>query len=157
MLRSIWFALLALSIVVITSGVQADDTKEVKEPKKEAKKEEKKASKVDPKGAFSKTEGDFELTFTFQKGNKLGFVIKNTDSGDGMKMVSTYKIDKDGMMEMVVDSAEKIGEFPYVPEKGTKYGFKVAMKGKTLVMSDLTGEAQAKATVEGEYTPKTEK
>jgi len=122
----------------------------------EPKKEE--APKV-PTGVFTKTAGDFEITWTFQKDNKLAFLMKNTDSGDGVKIANTYTVAKDGVVEMTVEKAEKIGDFPVQPPKGSKYGFKLAMKGKKLVISDLTGDDTdgAKEVVEGEYTKEEKK
>jgi len=107
-----------------------------------------------PTGAFTRKAGDFELTFTFQKEMKLNFLMKN-QGGDGMKFESTYTLDKEGKLELTIVKAEKIGEFQDVPEKGTKYSFKIAMKEKKLFLSELKGEhtENAKDLVEGEYEP----
>lgn len=105
-------------------------------------------------GAFSKDAGDFEVTWKFQKAGKGTFEIVNTNN-DGLKMDFSYTL-KAGKVEIVIDKSEKVGEFPTVPDKGAKFGFSAALKGKDLVLSDLTGEGtdEAKPIVEGEYKPK---
>jgi len=117
------------------------------------------AAVVAPKGAFTKTAGDFEITWTFKKDKQLGFTMTNTGSKDALKITADYTITKEGKVEMTVAKAETVGDFPVSPPKGTKYGFTVAMKDKKLVLSDLTGEEVegAKDVVEGEYEPAKDK
>ncbi|HEX3147416.1 MAG TPA: hypothetical protein VHR66_04990 [Gemmataceae bacterium] len=103
-------------------------------------------------GSFTRKAGDLDLKLDFKKDSVMVF---NVTIGDlGCVMTSKYEKDKDGVYHCEVTSFEKKGDFPVTREKGYKFTFKLDVKEKAIVMSDLTGseiDDDAKKAIEGEY------
>jgi hypothetical protein len=103
-------------------------------------------------GTFTRKAGDMDLKLEFKKDKELVF---HGDIGDvGFIMTSKYEKDADGIYHCEVTKFEKKGDFPVVKEKGYKFSFKVEVKEKAIVMSDLNGDEiqeEQKKAVEGEY------
>ncbi|VTS05925.1 hypothetical protein [Tuwongella immobilis] len=111
------------------------------------------AKPVALKGTYTKDAGEFVLTFAFEKPGELKFSIINGSTEDGLKLTAKYT-QKGDAIAAIVEKAEKLGDFPTVPEKGAKMNFKVKLDGKMLTLSDYTGEAEdeARDALEGDYT-----
>ena len=111
-----------------------------------------KDKKKEPSGAYTRKAGDMDLKIEFKKDKELVF---HGDVGDaGFVMTSKYTKDADGIYHCEVTKFEKKGDFPVAKEKGYKFTFKLEVKDKAIVMSDLTGDDIAedqKKAVEGEY------
>ena len=107
-----------------------------------------------PVGAFTKTAGDFKLTFDFaKKGDTFQFTMVNND-GDGCVIDAKYTRDKDGTVKAEVTKFEKKGNFPVEKDKGYKFSFKALPKDKKLVIADVEGDdisAEAKDILQGDY------
>jgi hypothetical protein len=72
----------------------------------------------------------------------------------GCVMTSKYTKEKDGTYKCEVTEFEKKGDFPASKDKGYKFAFKLEVKDKKVVLSDLTGDDitnEQKQAVEGEY------
>jgi hypothetical protein len=108
--------------------------------------------KKEPTGAYTRKAGDMDLKLEFKKDKEMVF---HGDVGDvGFVMTSKYMKDADGIYHCEVTKFEKKGDFPVTKEKGYKFTFKLEVKDKAIVMSDLTGDEiseDAKKAVEGEY------
>jgi hypothetical protein len=82
-------------------------------------------------------------------------MVFHGDAGDvGFVMTSKYEKDADGIYHCEVTKFEKKGDFPAAKEKGYKFSFKLEVKDKAIVMSDLNGDdinEDQKKAVEGEY------
>ena len=106
----------------------------------------------EPSGAYTRKSGDMDLKIEFKKDKEMVFT---GDVGDvGFVMTAKYMRDADGIYHCEVTKFEKKGDFPVVKEKGYKFSFKLAVKDKSVVMSDLNGDDIAedqKKAVEGEY------
>jgi hypothetical protein len=106
----------------------------------------------EPTGTYTRKAGDMDLKIVFKKDKEMVF---HGDVGDaGFVMTSKYTTDADGIYHCEVTKFEKKGDFPVTKEKGYKFTFKLAVKEKAVVMSDLTGDdiaEDAKKAVEGEY------
>lgn len=112
--------------------------------------EEKKAKA--PTGTYTRKAGDLDLKVVWKKESVMEFHVTVGDAG--CVMTSKYTMEKDGVFKCEVTEFEKKGDFPAVKEKGYKFSFKLEMKDKKFVMSDLTGDditADQKQAVEGEY------
>ena len=103
-------------------------------------------------GSYTRKAGDMDLKIEFKKDKEMVF---HGDVGDaGFVMTSKYTTDADGIYHCEVTKFEKKGDFPVTKEKGYKFTFKLEVKEKAIVMSDLTGDEiteDAKKAVEGEY------
>ena len=111
-----------------------------------------KDKKKEPAGSYARKSGEMDLKVTFKKDKVLVFT---GDVGDvGFVMTSKYEKDADGIYHCEVTKFEKKGDFPVTKEKGYKFTFKVEVKEKAIVMSDLNGDEiqeEQKKAVEGEY------
>jgi len=103
-------------------------------------------------GAYTRKAGDLDMKLEFKKDKVMVF---HGDVGDvGFVMTSKWEKDADGIYHCEVTKFEKKGDFPVTKEKGYKFTFKLEVKDKAIVMSDLTGDEiseDAKKAVEGEY------
>jgi hypothetical protein len=108
--------------------------------------------KKEPTGAYTRKAGDLDLKIEFKKDKMMVF---HGDAGDvGFVMTSKYEKDADGIYHCEVTKFEKKGDFPAAKEKGYKFSFKLEVKDKAIVMSDLNGDdinEDQKKAVEGEY------
>jgi len=120
--------------------------------------EEKEKAKDKPlTGSFTRKAGDLDLKMVFKKDNVMEFHV--TDGDAGCVMTSKYTKEKDGTIKCEITEFEKKGDFPVTKEKGYKFSFKVEMKDKKLVMSDLNGDDiddNAKQAIQGDYEHKTD-
>ena len=111
-----------------------------------------KDKKKEPTGSYTRKAGDMDLKIEFKKDKEMVF---HGDVGDvGFVMTSKYTTDADGIYHCEVTKFEKKGDFPVTKEKGYKFSFKLEVKEKAIVMSDLNGDEiseDAKKAVEGEY------
>ena len=64
-------------------------------------------------------------------------------------MTSKYMKDADGIYHCEVTKFEKKGDFPVTKEKGYKFTFKLDVKDKAVVLSDLTGDDIGEDAEEG--------
>jgi hypothetical protein len=103
-------------------------------------------------GSYTRKAGDMDLKIEFKKDKEMVF---HGDVGDvGFVMTSKYTKDADGIYHCEVTKFEKKGDFPVTKEKGYKFTFKLEVKDKAIVLSDLTGDdigEDPKKAVEGEY------
>ena len=108
--------------------------------------------KKEPTGSYTRKAGDMDLKIEFKKDKEMVF---HGDVGDvGFVMTSKCTKDADGIYHCEVTKFEKKGDFPEPKEKGYKFTFKVEVKEKAIVMSDLNGTGineEHKKAVEGEY------
>jgi len=108
--------------------------------------------KKEPTGSYTRKAGDMDLKIEFKKDKEMVF---HGDVGDvGFVMTSKYMKDADGIYHCEVTKFEKKGDFPVAKEKGYKFTFKLEVKEKAIVMSDLNGDEigeEQKKAVEGEY------
>jgi hypothetical protein len=108
--------------------------------------------KKEPTGSYTRKAGDMDLKIEFKKDKVMVF---HGDVGDaGFVMTSKWEKDADGIYHCEVTKFEKKGDFPVTKDKGYKFTFKLEVKDKAIVMSDLTGDEigeDAKKAVEGEY------
>ena len=107
-------------------------------------------------GSFSRKAGDLDLKMEFKKDNVMVYHV--TIGEVGCVMTSKYKT-KDGKYECEVTDFEKKGDFPASKDKGYKFTFKLEIKDKKIVLSDLEGDdinADQKQAVEGEYDKATD-
>ena len=107
----------------------------------------------EPTGSYTRKVEQFTLKLEFKKDKVAVF---NVDAGDlgGCVMATKYTRDADGIYHCEVTSFEKKGDFPTSKDKGYKFTFKLAVKDKAVVLSDLNGDELAdeqKKIVEGEY------
>ncbi|MSR52778.1 MAG: hypothetical protein EXS09_05750 [Gemmataceae bacterium] len=120
--------------------------------------EEKEKAKDKPlTGSFTRKAGDLELKLVFKKDNVMEFHVSAADVG--CVMTSKYTKEKDGTIKCELTNFEKKGDFPVNKDKGYKFSFKVEMKDKKLVMSDLNGDDiddNAKQALQGDYLAKTD-
>lgn len=120
--------------------------------------EEKEKAKDKPlSGSFTRKAGELDLKMVFKKDNIMEFHVTTGDVG--CVMTSRYTKEKDGTIKCEITNFEKKGEFPVTKEKGYKFSFKVEMKDKKLVMSDLNGDDiddNAKQAIQGDYEAKTD-
>jgi len=120
--------------------------------------EEKEKSKDKPlTGSFTRKSGDLDLKLVFKKDNVLDFHVTVGDAS--CVMTSKYTKEKDGTIKCDVTNFEKKGDFPFTKDKGYKFGFKVEMKDKKLVLTDLNGDdigTEQKQVVEGDYEHKSD-
>ena len=103
-------------------------------------------------GSFARKAGDLGLKLEFKKDNVVDFHVTAGDTS--CVMTSKYTKEKDGTFKCEVMNFEKKGDFPVTKEKGYKFSFKVEVKEKKLVLSDLAGDDIAddqKRAVEGDY------
>lgn len=103
-------------------------------------------------GSFTRKADQMDLKMEFKKDKVLVFHVTFGDAG--CVMTSKYTRDADGIYHAEVTGFEKKGDFPVVKDKGYKFTFKLAVKDKAIVLSDLTGDDIAdeqKKAVEGEY------
>jgi hypothetical protein len=111
-----------------------------------------KDKKKEPTGSFVRKADQMELKLEFKKDKEL--VFHGTVGDAGFVMTSKYMKDADGIYHCEVTNFEKKGDFPVSKDKGYKFTFKLEVKEKSVVMSDLTGDEIAeeqKKAVEGEY------
>jgi len=103
-------------------------------------------------GSYTRKADQMDLKMEFKK-DKV--VVVHVTAGDaGCVMTSKYTRDADGIYHAEVTDFEKKGDFPVSKDKGYKFTFKVAVKDKAIVLSDLTGDdiqEEQKKVVEGEY------
>lgn len=108
--------------------------------------------KKEPTGTYTRKAGDLDLKLDFKK-DKV--VVFTGDVGDvGFVMTSKWEMGADGIYHCEVTKFEKKGDFPVIKEKGYKFSFKLEVKDKSVVMSDLNGDEIAedqKKAVEGEW------
>ena len=120
--------------------------------------EEKEKAKDKPlAGSYTRKAGDLDLKMVFKKDNVLDFHVTAGDAG--CVMTSKYTKEKDGTYKCEVTTFEKKGDFPFTKDKGYKFSFKVEMKDKKLVLSDLNGDdigAEQKQAAEGDYEHKSD-
>jgi hypothetical protein len=111
-----------------------------------------KDKKKELSGSYTRKAGDMDLKIEFKKDKEMVF---HGDVGDvGFVMTSKYMQDADGIYHCEVTKFEKKGDFPVTKEKGYKFTFKLEVKDKAIVMSDLNGDEiseDARKAVEGEY------
>ena len=108
--------------------------------------------KKEPSGSYTRKAGDMDLKIEFKKDKVM--VFHGDVGGAGFVMTSKYDRDADGIYHCEVTKFEKKGDFPVTKEKGYKFSFKLEVKDKAIVMSDLNGDEisdDAKKAVEGEY------
>jgi hypothetical protein len=107
-------------------------------------------------GSYTRKAGDLDLKMEFKKD---GVMVYHVTIGEvGCVMTSKYKT-KDGKYECEVTDFEKKGDFPASKDKGYKFTFKLEIKDKKIVLSDLEGDdiaAEQKQAVEGEYDKATD-
>ena len=120
--------------------------------------EEKEKEKDKPlSGSFTRKAGDLDLKLVFKKDNVMDFHVAIGEAS--CVMTSKYTKEKDGTIKCEVTNFEKKGDFPVAKEKGYKFSFKVEMKDKKLVLSDLNGDDiddNAKQSIQGDYETKTD-
>jgi hypothetical protein len=108
--------------------------------------------KKEPTGAYTRKAGDLDLKIEFKKDHVMVFHVNMGSSG--CVLTSKYAADKDGTYNCEVTDFEKKGDFNEEIPKGFKFSFKLAVKDKSVTLSDLKGdniqEEQRKA-VEGDY------
>ena len=105
-----------------------------------------------PTGTYTRKSGDLDLKMVWKKDNVMVYHVTIGDVG--CVMTSKYTKEKDGTFKCEVTEFEKKGDFPASKDKGYKFSFKVEMKDKKLILSDLVGDdiaADQKQAVEGEY------
>jgi hypothetical protein len=105
-----------------------------------------------PTGMYTRKAGDLDLKMVWKKDNMMEYHVTVGDAG--CVMTSKYTKEKDGTYKCEVTEFEKKGDFPASKDKGYKFTFKLEMKDKKLVLSDLTGDditSEQKQAVEGEY------
>ena len=111
-----------------------------------------KEKKKEPTGAYTRKAGDMDLKIVFKKDKEVAF---HGDAGDvGFVMTCKYMKDADGIYHCEVTNFEKKGDFPVTKDKGYKFSFKLDVKDKSIVMTDLNGDdiqEEQKKAVEGEY------
>jgi hypothetical protein len=111
-----------------------------------------KDKKKEPTGSYTRKAGDMDLKIEFKKDKEMVF---HGDVGDvGFIMTSKYTTDADGIYHCEVTKFDKKGDFPVTKDKGYKFTFKLEVKEKAIVMTDLTGDDiqdEQKKAVEGEY------
>jgi hypothetical protein len=103
-------------------------------------------------GNFTCKAGDLDLKIEFKKDNVMDYHV--SVGNDGCIMTSKYTREKDGTYKFVLTHFEKKGDFPASKDKGYQFRFKVEVKDKKIVVSDLDGDdinADQKQAVEGEY------
>jgi hypothetical protein len=108
--------------------------------------------KKEPSGAYTRKAGDLDLKMEFKKDNVIVFHVAT--GGGACVMTSKCKVDKDGTHQCEVTDYEKKGDFDVDIPKGFKFSFKLEVKDKSVVLSDLTGDNiqdDQKKAVEGEY------
>ena len=111
-----------------------------------------KDKKKEPTGAYTRKADNLELKIEFKKDKMI--VFHGTAGDAGFVMTSKYDKDADGIYHCEVTNFEKKGDFPATKEKGYKFTFKLDVKDKAIVLSDLTGDDisdEAKQAVQGEY------
>jgi NAD-dependent SIR2 family protein deacetylase len=103
-------------------------------------------------GTFTRKADALDLKLVFKKDNVFDFHA--TIGEASCVMTSKYTKETDGTYKCEVTNFEKKGDFPAERAKGYKFSFKLEVKEKKVVMSDLTGDEigddQRKA-IEGEY------
>jgi hypothetical protein len=103
-------------------------------------------------GTYTRKAGDLDLKMVWKKDNIMEYHVTIGDAG--CVMTSKYTKEKDGTYKCEVTEFEKKGDFPAQKDKGYKFTFKLEVKDKKVVLSDLTGDDIAneqKQAVEGEY------
>jgi hypothetical protein len=108
--------------------------------------------KKEPTGAYARKAGDMDLKVEFKKDKVM--VFHGDVGGSGFVMTSKYEKDADGIYHCEVTKFEKKGDFPVAKEKGYKFSFKLEVKDKAIVLSELNGDdinEDQKKAVEGEY------
>ena len=102
-----------------------------------ARAEDKGKKEVSLVGAYARKAGDLDLKMVFKKDNVMVYHVTIGDVG--CVMTSKYK-KKDGKYECEVTEFEKKGDFPATKDKGYKFSFKLEIKDKKVVLSDLEGD-----------------
>lgn len=103
-------------------------------------------------GTYTRKAGDLDLKMVWKKDNIFEFHGNMGDSG--FVMTSKYTKEKDGTYKCEVTDFEKKGDFPASKDKGYKFSFKLELKDKKVVLSDLMGDDitnEQKQLVEGDY------
>jgi hypothetical protein len=110
------------------------------------------AKKKEPTGAYTRKADTLSLKLEFKKDH---VVVFHVDTGNGgCVMTSKCTVDKDGTHNCEVTDFEKKGDFDVDLPKGFKFSFKIEVKDKAVVLSDLKGDNiqdEQKKAVEGEY------
>jgi hypothetical protein len=108
--------------------------------------------KKEPSGTYTRKADNVELKLDFKKDHVMVFHV-NTGNG-GCKMTSKCTVEKDGTHKCEVTEYEKSGDFDVDIPKGFKFSFKLEVKDKSVVLSELTGDNiqdEQKKIAEGEY------
>lgn len=141
-----------LALFGLLSFTVADDKKTDKKEEKKEKADER------PKGKFTKSANNLELSWEFKKDDIV--VFKMGDGTNGCTLEAKAKFEKDGLVKCTTETFVTEGNFPITKDKGFEFSFKYKVDGKKIVISDLEGEGindEARETVGGEYESKTDK
>jgi hypothetical protein len=103
------------------------------------------------KGTWVREAEGLEIKIAFVKADEM--TISVTAGDNSVKVINSYKVEKDGTIKGTVKDIEEKGEFPGKPPKGLEFSFKFKIDGKKATLTDFQAgdDEGAKAVVEGEY------
>jgi hypothetical protein len=108
-----------------------------------------------PTGEWTRTVGDFTITFKFEHHTMRMTATKN--NGETLEVDTAYGMTEDGLVFGVLTKVDKKGT-DEGPEKGDLFSFHCKIDKDVLTISDLTGSRpisdDAKQLVAGDYTKK---
>ena len=106
------------------------------------------------KGTWEREVNENKISFEFKDEKKLLCLLKPAGVDNAIEFTCEYTIDKDGKLSGEIKSVDKKGSDAQVPEAGTKFGFKIELGEKKIILSDAEVPEGAKQLVEGEYSKK---
>ena len=110
------------------------------------------------KGTWVREVNNTIISFEFKDDKTFICRLRPSDGNDdnAVKATCEFKLGKKGVMEFTITDIDKKG-LDNLPDKGSKFTFKVEPGKEKLVISDFAGDAatdEAKNIVNGEYTKK---
>jgi hypothetical protein len=114
--------------------------------------DKKEKAEARPKGKFTKSANNLEISFEFKKDDVIVFTMGDGNNGCTLEAKATFE--KDGKVKCKTEKFETQGNFPVQKEKGYVFSFKYKIDGKKIVISDLEGDDindEAREIVGGDY------
>lgn len=152
-MRFVYQSILASSLVAVFTGghtlLQARHDVITQE-----KKEEKKEEKNPLHATWVRESEGFTISMKFEK-DKLTLDVKIEQNS--LSIVSTTKQDGEKITAEITEVSTK-GNFPVIPEKGSKLSFKAKVDNAKITISDFEAPHAegGKAVIEGEYKKKSD-
>lgn len=107
------------------------------------------------KGTWVREVDNNKISFEFKDDKAFRCRLHPSGAEDGPVIDCEYTIDKDGIVNFSITEIDKKG-VDNLPDKGTKFSFKIEAGKEKLTISEFKGteDPGAKSLVEGEYKKK---